>query len=252
MATVVNPRYFVGQGEVFIAARNASGVPQAYKFLGNAPKFMVSSSSDSIEHRESYTGRMSIDAEIKIRPEVTLEFDLDSVNQEALETMFKTRTDITSSVSVTNEAAIIDPVSKALVLKGANPTAVVVRQTTGSTVVATSNYDVLSGGLIQFKPTYTPPGDGLMNCDYTSGVYTANAGLMASLNTEYSLAMIGTNLVTNQAVRVEIFRTKLLADGGIPAIGEDFETFSSSSRVLLDSTRASTAVGGQYYAITFL
>lgn len=249
MAPIIQPFYHVGQGELYVAEL-LNGVAQAYQWIGNCPKFMIDISSDSVEHRESYTGNLSIDREIKIKPEVKLSFEVDSINQAGLKALFKSRLDTTTSVSVTNENAIIDPATKVIIARGSNISAVVVRQTTGATVVAGTNYDVLPGGLIQFKSSYTPPVDGLMNIDYTSGIYNANSFFVDSINKEYTLRLIGKNMAEgDKPFRAEVYRTKLLADGGIPMIGEEFQSFSSSSRVLLDSNRLPTAVGGQYYSL---
>ena len=56
---------FSGQGPVFWANRNATtGDPINYNWFGNAPEFTLGLATDTLTHKESYTGNRTTDARI--------------------------------------------------------------------------------------------------------------------------------------------------------------------------------------------
>ena len=55
---------FSGQGPVFHSDRNASGEPVAFEWFGNAPEMSLGLATETLTHKESYTGNRVTDARI--------------------------------------------------------------------------------------------------------------------------------------------------------------------------------------------
>lgn len=75
--------YVLGRGIVYAAAISAvTGLPQAWRDLGNSPDFKISVASETLEHKSSRAGLKNVDKSVTISKDTTVNFTLDEVNQE--------------------------------------------------------------------------------------------------------------------------------------------------------------------------
>lgn len=73
-------RYFIGQGTVSVALRNANGTPQTFRSLGNCPNLELSVDEEFVEHYESESGFRRLDLMIRTRLQVTFNFAVENFN----------------------------------------------------------------------------------------------------------------------------------------------------------------------------
>jgi len=76
--------YNIGRGKIYFASLDVDGIPQEYRFLGNAPEFNVTVETETQEHTASTTGLAVIDKEVTLSQKVTLNITLDEINFENL------------------------------------------------------------------------------------------------------------------------------------------------------------------------
>ncbi len=80
LGTANTDDYNVGRGKVYFAPLDANGIPQGYRFLGNAPEFSISMETETLEHQSSTGGLKVTDKEVVISQKVNLSVSLDEVN----------------------------------------------------------------------------------------------------------------------------------------------------------------------------
>jgi len=85
--------YNIGRGKVYFATIDSTtGVPGAFRFLGNAPEFSVSMESETLEHQSSQTGLKVTDKEVTISQKATLSLTLDEINFDNMALFFSGET----------------------------------------------------------------------------------------------------------------------------------------------------------------
>jgi hypothetical protein len=72
--------YNVGRGKVYLATLDSNGIPQGYRFLGNAPEFNISMEAETLTHQSSTGGLKVTDKEVLISQTVNLSLTLDEIN----------------------------------------------------------------------------------------------------------------------------------------------------------------------------
>lgn len=90
--------YNLGRGRVYFAPLLASGMPGAYRDLGNAPEFNINVEVETLEHQSSRQGLRVTDKEIVISQKVNLSLQLDEINFENVALFFSgtTEDDVTN------------------------------------------------------------------------------------------------------------------------------------------------------------
>ena len=75
--------YNLGRGALYFANNDSStGLPGAYRHLGNAPEFTISVEVETLEHQSSLTGLKQTDKEVIISQSIGLSMSLDEINFE--------------------------------------------------------------------------------------------------------------------------------------------------------------------------
>jgi hypothetical protein len=80
--------YLLGRGRLYFAELLPNGQPGAFRDLGNAPEFRLTTTEETLQHRSSREGVAFTDAEVVISKETTFAFQLDEVNHENLAALF--------------------------------------------------------------------------------------------------------------------------------------------------------------------
>jgi hypothetical protein len=81
--------YNLGRGKLYAAEIDTTtGMPKAYRFLGNAPEFSVSLEAETLEHQSSTGGLKVTDKEVTISQTMNVSLTLDEINFENLALFF--------------------------------------------------------------------------------------------------------------------------------------------------------------------
>jgi len=229
--------YFAGQGPLFIAQRDANGLPAGLMFVGDLGEANLTPNVDTSEVRENVTGQRLIGSSIRNSLEYSLSINMRSVKPEHLAQALQGSNTAKAAGSVTDEThkGYSD---KFTPLKYSKVSSVVVTDSTGvTTYVADTDYvlhadegliEVLSAGSI------TDGEDLLIDYDYADQHHiAADPG-----NLEYYLVFAGLNRANNdKQTRCEMYRVKL-DPGVLGLIQEQQAEMTITGRLLTDMTRA--------------
>lgn len=244
--------YFRGQGRLYLASRDVAGNPGPLSWVGNVSALSLTLETETLEHRESYTGQRGTDLKLvtgkTARMSATLEsFDLDNL---ALG-LYGAKVAVTGT-TVTGETL---PTGLAVgdIVQTAHPkiSSVVVKDSAGmpATLVAGTHYSVddATFGRIQILSlgSFTQP----FKVDYT---YAArkDVGMFTAAAPERWFTFHGLNTANgNSGVIVDLFRVALDPLSELALIGDEVAGYELRGEVLLDSTKSSAGALGQYARI---
>lgn len=80
--------YMLGRGIIYASLLTAAGLPIAYRDLGNAPDFSISTEGEALDHEASRTGLKQVDKTVTLRQKIGVKFSLDEFNHENLADFF--------------------------------------------------------------------------------------------------------------------------------------------------------------------
>src|SRR5688572_1608831 len=144
---------FSGQGPVFWSNRNASGNPTEFNWFGNAPEFTLGLATDTLTHKESYTGNRTTDARIITELTATVAITTDDFKESNMELATYGSGSQVASTTLTDVAVLAGAPS---VGERYTPATMVTGRLTGAVVknggvaVNTAWYTVDQSGVIVF------------------------------------------------------------------------------------------------------
>src|SRR4051812_32247941 len=99
-----NTKYFSGQGTMLLGKRTTAGKPGGLIPIGNCSSVKIANNESLLEHKESQTGRRTIDLAITTQLKPSVSIDMESINGRNLAlALWGDRSDRLAA-SVTNEA----------------------------------------------------------------------------------------------------------------------------------------------------
>lgn len=241
-------KYYSGQGKVLTAARDVNGNPGAFRWIGNAPGFSLTPEIETSEHKESYSGKRSVDKIRETGKKMGVEIVFESFEAQnlALAIGGELQT-IDADTGLTKEittAAAGDIVS----LGHMSVAGVVIVDSTPVepvTLVAGTHYKLNAGhGSIEFLDVagLTAPYDVTFNHSaYQSIKALESTGSelyirIEALNTEES----------DEASVVEFYRVRLTPNNAISLITDDLGQITLTGQALIDTTKAADSEFGQF------
>lgn len=248
--------YFSGQGKVFVAERDSTtGLPKAFRFVGNVPELKVSLSVDTLEHKESMSGDRLTDLRLTREKKCELSFSLEDFTIENLELGMYGASTTLAGATVTDEVFPDDlEVGDRVRLAHPKVSSVVITDSAGSpvTLTAGTHYDVESAdfGTIVIKAlTGTQP----YKASYTAASGAKNVGLFQTPSKERWIRFEGLNTADENApVLIELYRTVLDPQKEFSLISDDLMKMDLEGSVLFDQTKLSDATLGQFGRIVML
>src|SRR5690606_21948000 len=79
--TMSTETYYYGQGRIFLAERDATtGVPGAYRWVGDVSAFSIKLAVEKVEHKESYSGQRALVRSFPIGKSATIDMTLHQVD----------------------------------------------------------------------------------------------------------------------------------------------------------------------------
>lgn len=248
-----NPNFYVlGRGRLLLAENDTStGLPSAYRHLGNAPAFATTVEVEEFTHRSSLSGFSEVDARAITSREIGLSFSLDELSFDNLGLFFNGTTEELTNPAVAGVSASADTVITTNITLGmwyqlltkydgtgnpvsidpANTGDVTIREDPAGTPVTLTegtDYELDPETGFVFFPTTAVS---VMNGDTVDWAVTAQMGAPANIdrvkaleatNKEYSLQFISVNpLNSDEEIVYEFHRVSLSADGDMNLIQEN-------------------------------
>lgn len=242
---------FEGQGDAYIAARNASGVPGPRWYLGEAPAISIEQEEEVETVKETSTGTKGTLARIGKGLTLKLKMTLRDIKQKnRLLTNRGTALSI-SSGSVSAEAMPTMAVGDYYVLKNPGASSIVITDSAGTPATLTLNthYEVIDAdqGVIKILSlaSLTQP----FLCAYTKAATTGHTAHTDTSGAEYYLNFTLKNIAKKpfKDSRLEVYRVSF-SPGSLQALkGEEVQSVELEGEILLDDTRSSDAAFGGYF-----
>jgi len=231
--------FFSGQGPVFVAPVNGSGVIGALFDIGNLESFQIGFEPNVITDKESKSGNRLVAARIETELTANMEIVLKEPNLKNLEAMFR-------SAKVANiGASVVDEVNTQaglavgdyIITKFQNISAVTVKDSAGSplTLVLNTDYVIesLKFGRIRLLTT---PGAQPYKVSYTHAARTI-VPLFNAPQASFFVHMEGINTVDSTNFLAQFYNIRLSPPTDFPLLNDEFGRYTLSGEVLIDPTR---------------
>lgn len=240
--------YFSGQGRVYLAARDSNGNPLALRWVGNVPDLKVSLSTETIEHKESYSGQRLTDLQLIKSKDGEFSCTLEDFSVQNLELTLYGTTSSSTGGTVTDETlptGIVAGETRLLANQFVSAVTITDSAASPATLVAGTDYKVHANqGAIEFLNVtgFTQP----FKVDYTYGARKSVA-MFRSAQPEVWLRFDGINTADgNKPVILDLYRVAINPTKDLSMIADDLQRFELSGRVLADLTKVNDATLGQF------
>jgi len=238
------------QGNVYVANRDSSGNPGAFRSLGNVPEIELSLSTNTVEHFESQSGQRLQDGRLQIGKTASLRMVLDEWDAENLAFALYGSAGVIAGGSVTAEALPTGLQDGDFVrLQQQDVSSVVVKDSAGTPATLTpgTDYEITSAkhGTLKLLNTgaYTQP----FVVDYTYAGGT-NIAMFDAAPPEIWLRVDGVNTAdANRAILAEVYRVLLDPVSSLNLIhNEGYGPMELNGSVLYDTTKTQDPTLGQF------
>ncbi len=242
---------YSGQGSVFNAPRDGSGNPGDFVWGGNAPDVTIGLGTETLEHKESYTGNRLTDARITTETNATISITIDHFKEANFVIgMYGVASAIAGGASVVDEPvlATIPVVGERYALKA---TGRVSALTLEGNNVAISNtlYDVTASGEIVFSDITGIAAP--ITANYTNAASRRVGAFKTSAPERYT-RVVSLNTATPTSGGdftrrfFNLFRTRFDPTENLGLINDEFASMVLNGSVLVDALRAQADAGGQF------
>lgn len=239
-------QYFSLQGKVYIGSRLSDGKPGAMHWVNDAGLLNISASVSEETKKESYSGNRLTAATISTGTEVTFNLTLNHATGRNLALGLYGEERTVASGSITDEPipAVVD--GESVVLDRGDISNLVITDSAGTpaTLTADTDYviDSADGGVIRFINVagFTQP----FSADYDNGA-SLDVTMFTKTAPERYLMLDGLNTVTNDRVRVRLYKCKFNPVSQFDLINSTFGELALTGSVLFDSlSEPDAALGG--------
>lgn len=248
---------FSGQGPVFWANRDASGNPQEYIWFGNAPEFTLGLATETLTHKESYTGNRTTDARIITELTATVAITVDDFKESNMELATYGVGSQVAGSSVVAEAVLSSApiVGERYALKTTGRVSAATVKNAGVAITA-SFYTVDASGVIVFTDVTGLTGP--ITADYTIAA-ARQVGVFKTSAPEIHVRLDGLNTAANptgssdfERTIVDVFKTRLDPAENFGLINDEFGTLVLNGSALTDTTKAAASATGQFARFIYL
>ena len=244
---------FSGVGQVSLHARTVGGAKGIGRLMGNCPRLQIKQEPRTVERNESMTTSRSPLRRMTQATQASIELVTDEFNKRNFALATRARIDEVAADAVTtinHEFPSGAAVGDVLAVPHRNINTLVVTDSTGSpkTLVAGTNYtvDLFSGHITLIDLTAGGPFVQPFEAAYKQGAVTVLSGL-AVPDTELWLCLNGVNADTGQPGVLDCYRVRFDPAQVLDFINNEYQDFTLTGSVLLDTTKTANAVGGQMF-----
>jgi hypothetical protein len=247
MPRETSTKYYSGQGIVYLAEKDITGILLGYRDIGNVAELKLAFQTDVVEHKESRTGNRLIDMRLATGKTATASMTLDGFDPETLKTAMYA-TSVTSIAGSATAESITARVGKVIPLSRIKVSTVVVKGTgaqSAITYVLDKNYTYnAAAGSIYLFSTAEQTAAAAVNViadaavlavDYAYAAQSLTKAFKDSQKT-YALRLEGLNTAdSNNPVVISIpnFRPDPLKD--LSLLTNDLQTFQMEGAALADT-----------------
>jgi hypothetical protein len=238
--------YYSGQGKLYVAERDGSGNALSFRFLGNVPTLRVTVGSDTVDHKEAYSGNRIVDKRITRETKCELSFEVEEFNHKNLLLALWGATKAQTGAAVTNEA-FPNPVAVGdfVRLKHPKVSAVAVKDNLSASLTVDTHYKLNANhGTVEIVnlAAFTQP----LKADYTYATHDI-AKVLGDVSKERWFRFEGLNTAdTNQPVLVELYRTQLNPLRDFDLINDEIAKYPLDGVALYDATKSADDVLGTF------
>jgi hypothetical protein len=240
--------YFSGQGRVYIGQRDSNGNPLALRWLGNVPSLKIQLKTETMEHKEAYSGQRFTDLQLIKSKDGEFSATVEDFSLENLELTLYGQTSAVAAGTVTGEALPTGAVAGGIYLM-ANQfvSTVTVKDSNAApaTLVSGTDYKVHTeqGAIEMLNVTgFTQP----FKVDYSYGA-AKRLAMFKTAQPEVWLRFDGLNTAdSNKRVIVDLYRVVLNPTKDFSLVGDDIQKFELDGRVLADLSKADTGPLGMF------
>ncbi len=246
---------FSGQGPVYWANRDSSGNPIYYNWFGNAPEFTLGLATDTLTHKESYTGNRTTDARIITELTATVAITTDDFKESNMElATYGTGSQVATS-SPTAEVVLdtVPIVGERYALKTTGRVSAAVLSHSGG-AINTAFYTVDASGVIVFTDVTGLTGP--ITAAYTMaaarqvGVFKTSAPeIHIRLDSYNTATAVGSDF---ERAIVDVYKTRLDPAENFNLINDEFGTLVLNGSALTDTTKAAASATGQFARFIYL
>jgi hypothetical protein len=247
--------YLSGQGEVFQSARDGNGNPGDYGWVGNAPSFELNLGTETLTHKESYSGNRATDARITTELTTDLSVTMQDIKEANFNLLAYGTASAVSGGSITGEAvlATVPVVGEHYSLKATGRVSAVTLKGNAVTISSTK-YSIDASGSIVFTDV-----SGIVapiTADYTNAA-SRQVGLFKTGAPEQWVRLLGKNTaqsVSSDFARyiIDVFKTRFDPGENMQFIGDEFNEFVLKGSALVDSTKSQASATGQFARFIYL
>jgi len=240
---------FSGQGPVFHAERDGSGNPVNFAWFGNSPDATLGLSTETLTHKESYTGNRTTDARIITELTATIAITVDDFKEANMAIVSYGTAAAVSGGAVTGEAVLstVPVVGERYALKATGRVSAVTLY--GNAVsISNTKYSIDASGVIVFSDVSGIAAP--ITADYTNAA-SRQVGVFKTAPPEKHIRIDGYNTARTvsgdfERVVAEAFKTRLDPLENLGLINDEFGTAVVNGSVLVDTTKAAAAATGQF------
>lgn len=240
---------FSGQGPIFHADRDGSGNPINFAWFGNAPEATIGLSTDTLTHKESYTGNRTTDARIITELTATISITVDDFKESNFAIGSYGTAAAISGSAITGEAVLtgLPVVGERYALKATGRVSAVTLKGNAVTISSTL-YSIDASGVIVFSDITGIAAP--ITADYTVAA-SRQVGVFKTAPPEKHIRVDGYNTARSvsgdfERVVAEAFKTRLDPLENLGLINDEFGTMVINGSVLVDTTKAAASATGQF------
>jgi hypothetical protein len=246
---------FSGQGPVFYSNRNpTTGLPIEFHWFGNAPAFTLGLATNTLTHKESYTGNRTTDARIITELTATVAITVDDFKESNLSLATYGSGSQVAAGSVSGEvvSTVVPTIGERYALKSTGRVSNVVLS--GGGVISATKYTVDASGVIVFTDIsgISAP----VTAAYDEAA-SRQVGIFKTAAPEVTVRLDGLNTATTvsgdfERTIVEVFKTRLDPAENFGLINDEFGQLVINGSALVDTLKAASSPTGQFARFIYL
>ena len=245
-------RYFSGQGNVLVGPVNSSGA--GFREVGNASAFTVALTTETLEHKESQSGSRLTDLRLVTAQSAQLTLTLESFVFKNLELALYGANDAKpAAIAVVQTLPTgFGPtnIGDLIYLDNMKVSSVVVKDSTGVpiTLVLGTDYSIHSAdhGTLQVLSNWAVGFVQPIKVTYNYAAQDATAMFKTAPPERTVVGNLLNTAAANAPFRIELYRVRFNPLANLAGISNEVAPMELTGAVLLDSTKASSGVLGQF------
>lgn len=250
---------FSGQGPAFWANRDTSGNPGNFTWFGNCPEFTLGLATDTLTHKESYTGNRTTDARIITELTATVAITTDDFKESNLKLASYGSASQVATTTITNQQVqLTAPIAGDRYAVNAAGRFTVSAVNDNGSPISSTKYTVDQSGVLVFTDVAGMTGpitvSGTVAAARQVGVFKTSAPevhiRLDGLNTATSVTISGSS--DFERTIVDIFKVRLDPAENFGLINDEFGQLVLNGSALVDTTKAAASATGQFARFIYL